>query len=52
MPSAVEEEDHGRRLLPIVVENAAKRRPNRVAYSFPITDDPMKVFTTSQAADM
>ena len=44
MPSAVEGKNYGRRLLPIVVENVAKRRPNRVAYSFPITDDPTEGF--------
>jgi len=44
MGSAVDEEDYGRRLLPVVVENAATKNPDRVAYSFPITDDPSQGF--------
>lgn len=46
MGSIVErqEEDYGRRLLPVVVENAARSSPDRVAYSFPITDNPTEGF--------
>ena len=40
MGSYVEEEDYGRRLLPNVVDKCAKTRPDRIAYSFPIGDDP------------
>lgn len=44
MGSTVVEEDYGRRILPIVVEDAARKSPDRVAYSFPITDDPSEGF--------
>ena len=37
-----EEVDYGRHLLPILVKKAAVKNPNRVAYSFPLTDDPAK----------
>lgn len=37
-------EDYGRRLLPNVVEHAANVKPNRIAYSFPITNDPAQGF--------
>ncbi|KAH8655420.1 hypothetical protein BX600DRAFT_515242 [Xylariales sp. PMI_506] len=42
--TGVEEKQYGRRLLPIVVEEAAAERPDRVAYSFPITDNPAEGF--------
>ncbi len=44
MENISEKEDYGRRLLPQVVENAAKKNPDRVAYSFPLTDDPAEGF--------
>ncbi|TVY44182.1 Non-canonical non-ribosomal peptide synthetase [Lachnellula subtilissima] len=44
MGSIVIEEEYGRRLLPVVVESAARKNPDRVAYSFPITDDPSEGF--------
>ncbi|EXJ86687.1 hypothetical protein A1O3_03640 [Capronia epimyces CBS 606.96] len=42
--SGTVQEDYGRRLLPTVVEDAARKRPDRVAYSFPVTDDPAAGF--------
>ena len=42
--TSLEKEDYGRRLLPTVVENAATKNPDRIAYSFPITDDPSRGF--------
>jgi hypothetical protein len=44
MGSIAEQEDYGRRLLPVVIDDAAMKKPNRLAYSFPITDDPAKGF--------
>lgn len=46
MESAMESvvNDYGRRLLPIVVETAAQKNPDRIAYSFPITNNPSKGF--------
>ncbi|KAH8881459.1 acetyl-CoA synthetase-like protein [Thozetella sp. PMI_491] len=44
MGSIGRDEDYGRRLLPIVVEKAAKTNPDRVVYSFPITDNPADGF--------
>lgn len=41
---SLEHEDYGRRLLPLVVEKAASTRPHRIAYTFPITDDPSQGF--------
>lgn len=35
-----ETEDYGRRLLPNVIEHAATVSPDRIAYSFPISNDP------------
>ena len=31
--------DYGRRLLPVVIEQAARDHPDHVVYSFPITND-------------
>jgi hypothetical protein len=44
MDSTVKAEDYGRRLLPQVIDKAAKERPSRIAYSFPIRDDPSDGF--------
>lgn len=44
MGSIEQDEDYGRRLLQHVIEKAASRNPDRVAYSFPITDDPANGF--------
>jgi hypothetical protein len=44
MVKVVDAEDYGRRLLPQVIDKAATKRPNRIAYSFPITEDPSEGF--------
>ena len=44
MGDVVQDEDYGRRLLPNVVDKAAKDKPHRVVYSFPVTDDPAQGF--------
>lgn len=44
MPSVVSTPDYGRRLLPMLIDEAARDNPEHVVYSFPFTDNPAEGF--------